>query len=171
MQKIASNINRRNFIKITGITGAGFIIGLSVKGNNGVTTVANLSNELSSFELTPYIIIEKSGTITLFNTKPEIGQGVFQSIPSLIAEELEVSLDQVTIKQSNGEKRFGPMQFAGGSMSVRSSYTELRNVGASAREMLIMAAGKQWNVPVEECYADGGKIFHKPSGKIGRAHV
>ena len=165
MQKIASNINRRNFIKITGITGAGFIIGLSVKGNNGVTTVANLSNELSSFELTPYIIIEKSGTITLFNTKPEIGQGVFQSIPSLIAEELEVSLDQVTIKQSNGEKRFGPMQFAGGSMSVRSSYTELRNVGASAREMLIMAAGKQWNVPVEECYADGGKIFHKPSGK------
>src|SRR5664279_4693316 len=57
------------------------------------------------------------------------------------------------------------MQFAGGSMSVRSSYNELRNVGASAREMLILAASQQWNVPVEECYAQDAKVFHKPSGK------
>jgi isoquinoline 1-oxidoreductase beta subunit len=165
MEKIVSNINRRNFIKFTGITGAGLIIGLSVKGNNGLGEVANLSNDLSLYELTPYIIIEKSGAITLFNSKPEMGQGTFQSIPSLIAEELEVTLDQVTIKQTGGEKKFGPMQFAGGSMSVRSSYKELRKVGASAREMLITAAGQQWKVPVEECYAEGAKVFHKPSGK------
>ena len=165
MEKTSPNINRRNFIKFTGITSAGLIIGLSVKGNNGIAEVANLSNELPSYELTPYIIIEKSGAITIFNTKPEMGQGTFQSIPSLIAEELEVSLDQITIKQTNGEKQFGPMQFAGGSMSVRSSYNELRNVGASAREMLVKAASQQWNVPVEECYAEDAKIFHKPSGK------
>ena len=165
MEKTSPNINRRNFIKFTGITSAGLIIGLSVKGNNGIAEVANLSNELPSYELTPYIIIEKSGAITIFNTKPEMGQGTFQSIPSLIAEELEVSLDQITIKQTNGEKQFGPMQFAGGSMSVRSSYNELRNVGASAREMLVKAASQQWNVPVEECYAENAKVFHKPSGK------
>ena len=165
MEKTSPNINRRNFIKFTGITSAGLIIGLSVKGNNGIAEVANLSNELPSYELTPYIIIEKSGAITIFNTKPEMGQGTFQSIPSLIAEELEVSLDQITIKQTNGEKQFGPMQFAGGSMSVRSSYNELRNVGASAREMLVKAASQQWNVPVEECYAEDAKVFHKPSGK------
>ena len=165
MQKLASNINRRNFIKIGGLTSAGFIMGLSLKGNNGVAQIANLSNELSSYQLTPYIIIEKSGAITIFNSKPEIGQGTFQSIPSLIAEELEVTLDQVTIKQTAGEKEFGPMQFAGGSMSVRSSYFELRKVGASAKEMLIKAASQQWNVPVEECYAADAKVFHKPSGK------
>ena len=165
MEKTSPNINRRNFIKFTGITSTGLIIGLSVKGNNGIAEVANLSNELPSYELTPYIIIEKSGAITIFNTKPEMGQGTFQSIPSLIAEELEVSLDQITIKQTNGEKQFGPMQFAGGSMSVRSSYNELRNVGASAREMLVKAASQQWNVPVEECYAEDAKVFHKPSGK------
>ena len=165
MQKLASNINRRNFIKIGGLTSAGFIIGLSLKGNNGVAQIANLSNELSPYQLTPYIIIEKSGVITIFNSKPEIGQGTFQSIPSLIAEELEVTLDQVTIKQTAGEKEFGPMQFAGGSMSITSSYFELRKVGASAKEMLIKAASQQWNVPVEECYAADAKVFHKPSGK------
>lgn len=165
MQKVVSNINRRNFIKLTGITGAGLIVGLSVSGKNGITEIVNLSNLADSFELTPYIIIEKSGAITIFNTKPEMGQGTFQSIPSLIAEELEVSLDQVTIKQTGGEKKFGQMQFAGGSMSVRSSYNELRKVGASVREMLVKAASQQWGVPVEECYAENAKVFHKPSGK------
>ena len=165
MHKIVSNINRRNFLKITSITGTGFILGLSVKGNNGIAQVANLSDEGISFELTPYILIEKSGAITIFNSKPEIGQGTYQSIPSLIAEELEVTLEQVNIKQTGGEKKFGPMQFAGGSMSVRSSYFELRKVGASAREMLINAASQQWNVPVDECYASDAKVYHKPSGK------
>jgi isoquinoline 1-oxidoreductase beta subunit len=164
MHKIASNINRRNFLKITSLTGTGFILGLSVKGN-GFAEVANLSEEVISFELTPYVVIEKSGVITIFNSKPEIGQGTFQSIPSLIAEEMNLTLDQVTIKQTSGQKKFGPMQFAGGSMSVRSSYFELRKVGASAREMLVLAASQQWRVPVDECYARGAKVFHKPSGK------
>lgn len=165
MQTTPSNINRRKFIKLTGITGAGFIVGLSVSGKNGIPAIANLSSVADSYELTPYVIIEKSGAITIYNDKPEIGQGTFQSIPSLIAEELEVSLSQVTIKQTGGEKRFGPMQFAGGSMSVRSSYTSLRKVGASAREMLVKAASQQWNVPAEECYAAEGKVFHRPTGK------
>ena len=164
MQTPSSNINRRNFIRLTGFTGAGLIVGLSLKGNSS-PVIANLSNAIESFELTPYIIIEKSGAITIFNTRPEIGQGVFQSIPSIIAEELEVSLDQIIIKQTGGEKQFGPMQFAGGSMSVRSGYNDLRKVGASAREMLMKAASRQWNVPVEECYAENAKVFHKPSGK------
>jgi isoquinoline 1-oxidoreductase beta subunit len=90
---------------------------------------------------------------------------VFIIRSALIAEELEVSLDQVTVQQTGGEKKFGPMQFAGGSCSVRLGYMELRKIGASAREMLIKAASQQWNVPAEECYAENAKIFHKPTGK------
>ena len=115
-----------------------------------------------SFELTPFVIIEKTGKITLMNPKPDMGQGTFQSIPALIAEELEVSLDQVTIRQTGGEKAYGPSQISGGSYSVRSSYEPLRKVGASAREMLITAASKQWNVPVNECYAEQAQVIHKP---------
>ena len=164
MEKIISNIDRRNFIRITGISGMGLVIGLSVKAN-GVTTVKNLTNMMESFELTPFVIIEKSGQITIFNPRPEIGQGTFQSIPALIAEELEVSLDQVTIRQTGGEQKFGPGQSAGGSASVRTSYQRLREVGASAREMLVKAASQQWNVPVGECYAANAKVIHKPSGR------
>jgi isoquinoline 1-oxidoreductase beta subunit len=46
----------------------------------------------------------KRGLVTIFNTKPEIGQGTYQSIPALIAEELEVAMDKIVIKQTGGEK-------------------------------------------------------------------
>ncbi|MGH2565432.1 MAG: molybdopterin cofactor-binding domain-containing protein, partial [Ginsengibacter sp.] len=165
MEKIVSNINRRNFIKLTGITGAGLVIGLSLKSNNDVAEITKIDDDAALYDLTPFIIIEKNGAITIFNPKPEMGQGTFQSIPSLIAEELEVSLEKVAIKQTGGEKKFGSRQSAGGSSSVRSSYYDLRKVGATAREMLITAASQQWKAPVEECYAKDAKIFHKPSGK------
>ena len=164
MNKPISHIDRRGFIKLTGITGAGLLVGLSAKAD-GAAAVKNLTGATESFELTPFVLIEKSGQITIFNPKPEMGQGTFQSIPALIAEELEVSLDQVTIKQTGGEKKFGSGQSAGGSASVRTSYQNLRKVGASAREMLVIAASQKWNVPVEECYAENAKVFHKPSGK------
>lgn len=164
MNQSINQINRRNFIRLTGITGAGLVMGLSSSAN-GVETVENLTNALESFELHPFVVIEKSGLITIYNSKPEIGQGTFQSIPALIAEELEVSLDKVTIKQTSGEKKYGPAQSAGGSASVRTSYMNLRKVGAAAREMLIKAAAQQWNVPVEECYAADAAVHHRPSGK------
>lgn len=159
-----SNINRRNFIRLTGITGTGLILGLSGKANTAAS-VENLSAASDPFELGAYIMINKNGEITLFNSKPEIGQGTFQSIPALMAEELEVSLDKVTIKQTGGEKKYGTMQFAGGSMSIRSEYQNLRKVGAAAKEMLLKAASIQWNVPVEDCYASEATIIHRPSGK------
>lgn len=162
MQTNLPNINRRNFLRLTGITGAGLVFGLSASGE---TAIEDLAAAGESFELTPFVVIEKTGQITIFNTRPEIGQGTFQSIPALIAEELEVSLSEVTIKQTGGEKKFGPGQSAGGSASVRTSYQNLRKVGASAREMLITAASTLWKVPASECYAENAKIIHKPSGK------
>ncbi len=164
MKENISSIDRRNFIRLTGLTGAGLALGLSAK-SGGIAEVENLTSAAASFELTPYVIIDNTGHITIFNTKPEIGQGVYQSIPALIAEELEVSLENVTIKQTGGEKKFGPGQSAGGSASVRTSYQLLRKVGASAREMLLKAASDEWKVPVTECYAENAKVIHKPSGK------
>lgn len=163
MQK-STSLSRRNFIRFTGLTGTGFVIGLNT-GCTDAPKVANLSEVSKWFEFTPYLNIANNGLVTIFNTKPEIGQGVWQSIPALICEELEVPIESVIIKSTGGEKKFGDMQFAGGSFSVRSAYHDLRKVGASAKEMLIKAASTQWKVPETECYAAKGEVFHKPSGK------
>ena len=171
-----NKIARRDFLKHTGLSGLALILGVSftngsdaetgtlAKMNPGDLPVSGLTDLPEAYDITPYIMIEPSGKITIINPKPEMGQGTYQSIPALIAEELEVSLDQVTIITSSGQKGIAS-QSAGGSSSVRGSYANLRKVGASAREMLRSAAAKQWNVPVEECYADNAKILHRPTGK------
>jgi len=160
----SSTINRRKFFQLSGITGTGFLLGLSKSGIAGVA-VSRFENIDNAYSFTPFINIEKSGKITIFNPRPEMGQGTFQSVPSLIAEELELSLDQVTIRLTDGQKIFGASQWAGGSFSVRGSYTEFRKIGASAKEMLVKAGAETWSVPVEECYAEQGKVLHRPTGK------
>ena len=161
--QIRSTIDRRHFLRISSLSGAAFLLGFSsIESEN--PQVVNLSGIQESFELTPYIIIEKSGQITIMNPRPEMGQGTFQAVPALMAEELEVSLDHVSIRQTAGEKEFG-RQVSGGSSSVRSNYSALRKIGASAREMLITAASNEWKVPPGECYAENAHIIHRPSGK------
>jgi isoquinoline 1-oxidoreductase beta subunit len=151
-------VSRRNFITSTGGASIALWLGISAKGYAGKTPdLATAKN------FTPYILVESSGKITIYNIRPEMGQGTFQSVPALIAEEFEVSLDQVTIKQSNGEKELGTQQRAGGSASIRTGYTDLRKIGASAKAVFLTAASKKWNVSEDECYAENGKIFHKPT--------
>lgn len=158
-------VNRRDFLRYTSLTGAALILGIPNAKASGSPIVSNLSDEAAAFNLNPFVVIEKSGKITIFNTKPEIGQGTFQSFPALIAEELELSPDQYNVQQTGGESKFGNEQFVGGSTSIRTSYEAMRKVGASAREMLIAAAATQWNVAASDCYAEKAKVFHKPTGK------
>ncbi len=153
-------VSRRHFIKTAGTAGIALWLGLSAKGSTRKALDA-----VTAKKFTPYILVESNGNITLFNTKPEMGQGTYQSIPALIAEEFEVSLDHVIIKNTGGEKEFGNGQRAGGSTSVRGSYNEMRKVGATAKAVFITAASTKWQVNEADCYAENGKIIHRPSQK------
>ena len=161
-----SGTSRRDFLKAAGLTGAAFALGLS-STETLASPVLNLSVLPETAELTPYVLIEKSGRITIMNPRPEIGQGTYQSVPALIAEELEVPLDKVVIRQTGGESKYGGMwsQAVGGSGSIRGGYTQMRKVGASAREMLRQAASQQWSVPIDECFAENATIIHKPTNR------
>jgi isoquinoline 1-oxidoreductase beta subunit len=153
-------VSRRSFMKNAGGATLGLWLGVS---SNGLFTSGNSPSTVKNFS--PFILVESDGTITLFNTKPEMGQGTFQSIPALIAEEFEVSLDKVNIKLTNGEKEFGDGQWAGGSRSVVNSYQSMRKVGAAAREVFIQAAASKWQVDPSTCYAENGMVIHRETKK------
>lgn len=160
------NLSRRNFIKITSLGGAAFALGIP-KNTAAAHQIVNLNllSEAEKFEISPFVIIEKTGKISVINIKPDMGQGTFQSIPALICEELEVPLSAVNIIQSGGEKKYGNDQGAGGSDSVRGSFQTMRNIGAAAREMLVKAAAQKWQVAENECFASEAKIFHRPTNR------
>ena len=151
-------VSRRQFIKNTGKASFALWLGAT---SNGFANAAFITDAPSNF--TPFVKIEKNGKITIFNTKPEMGQGTFQSVPALIAEELEVSLDAITIVQTSGEKQFGGGQAAGGSSSIRGNYDAYRKIGAAAKEMLVKAASVKWGIGIESCYAENGSVHSKLS--------
>ncbi|MCP9755156.1 xanthine dehydrogenase family protein molybdopterin-binding subunit [Lacihabitans sp. CCS-44] len=154
--------NRREFIKNLGLTGIGLSIGIDGFSKN--VALKKLTPATLALEINPFIIIENTGKITLVNSRPDMGQGSTQAVPSLLAEELEVSLDQVSIIQSDGRSKYGSQQ-SGGSSSVRGLWMPLRQAGAAAKEMLIKAAAEKWGVNAADCYAEAGKIFLKGSQK------
>lgn len=147
--------NRRSFLKLSGVLAIGFSLPdiLNAKHLTVITDAADL-------ELIPYVLITKDNKITILCPKPDMGQGTTQSMPMLVAEELEVSMDQIAIKFTNGTEKYGA-QGSGGSSSVRTRWLPMRQAGAAAKEMLIKAAANKWKVSETDCYAEGGKVFNK----------
>lgn len=154
-----NHLSRRKFLKYTGGAGISLWLGLSSEGLLAKTKDIGTAKNFS-----PFLLVESNGNITIFNPKPEMGQGTFQAIPAIMAEEFEVSLDKVNIKLTDGESKFG-RQSAGGSSSVRSNYDSFRKVGAAAKAVFITAAANKWKVDESTCYAENAKVFHKPTNK------
>lgn len=152
-------LSRRHFFKITALTGGGMLVGFSLF--NGAE-----ASPLPDAVFTPnsYIKIGADGLITLMAPNPEIGQGVKTSLPLIIAEELCVDWQKINIEVAPLDSKYGN-QAAGGSGAVRGRFGPLRQIGATAREMLIAAAAQTWNVPANECVALDGNVVHKSSGK------
>ncbi len=160
-------LNRRKFIKLSGLSGAVLALGFlfPAPGKETGATLHNLSEDIpAAKELNPFILIDASGKITLMMHKPDMGQGTYHAMPAILAEELEVRLDQVIIQPAVAHKKYGDMG-VGGSNSVKGSWDTLRKAGAAAREMLTKAAAQRWNAAEGDLYAREGKIYHKPSGK------
>src|SRR5574339_781681 len=167
MQTTDKNLSRRNFIRISGMTGAALTIGyaMPVAANELAEILTAEKAAEQGIELTAWISIDKTGKVTILNHRSEMGQGSFQSVPQMIAEELEVSLDNVSIAFAPCHpSKFGS-QVTGGSSTVRGAYKTLLQTGATAREMLIRAAAKKWDVNHNDCYAENGLVIHRPSGK------
>ena len=166
-----SNTSRRNFIRSTGLSGIALTLGawlptLGARGGKNAEIInAAVADSHEGIELMTWISIDRTGKVTIFNHRSEMGQGSFQVVPQMIAEELEVDLNQVNIVFAPGNQKKYGSQITGGSSTVRGSYKNLLRVGATAREMLIEVAAKRWNVPKEECYAENGQVIHRPSGK------
>ena len=150
------NINRRNFLKSTGILAIGFSLPSFAKGE-GLT---RLTAEAVDLELSPYILITKDNKITILCPRPDMGQGTSQSMPMLVAEELGVKMEQINITFTTGAGKYGS-QLSGGSSSVRTRWKPMRQAGAAAREMLTKAAANRWGVSESDCVSEGGKIINQ----------
>ena len=157
--EINTNFSRRNFLKTSVLASGGLLIGFnflqSCKPEAKMPVdIANLNfNDFNAF-----IRISDEGYITIFSPNPEIGQGVKTAMPMIIAEELDVEWDKVSVAQGALDTKNFRRQVAGGSQSIRQGWNALRQTGATAKQMLINAAALKWNVDASSCKASKGII-------------
>ena len=158
-------IPRRHFLKLSGLAGGGLILAFSLGRGSKVAASQDKPSARKEFAPNAFVQIAEDGTIVIAAKNPEVGQGVKTSLPMIIAEELEVPWESVTVKQSEIDvKRFG-RQSAGGSQSTPRNWDLLRQAGAVARAMLISAAAQTWGVSESQCEADQGYVVGKSNGK------
>jgi isoquinoline 1-oxidoreductase beta subunit len=150
-------LDRRGFFRVSALASGGFLLGWNAEAAEEAAAAA--------FSPNAFIRITPEGLVTIFAKNPEVGQGVKTSLPMIVAEELEIPWEKVTVEQAPVNQAAFGNQMAGGSMSTPTNYDRLRRMGAIARTMLVEAAAKEWGVSADECEAVAGEVIHKPSGK------
>jgi isoquinoline 1-oxidoreductase beta subunit len=158
-------INRRSFLKAAALFGGGLIIGVTLSDES---SEAQPNAPKKSFMPNAFIRIGSDNSVTIIVNKSEMGQGVYTSLPMLIAEELEVDWSTIRVEAAPVDPAYNHadwkvMQGTGGSTSIKSEWTRLRKAGAAARIMLIAAAAQVWNVKPESCRAEQGFVLHPPT--------
>ncbi|MDX2248454.1 MAG: molybdopterin cofactor-binding domain-containing protein [Bacteroidia bacterium] len=158
MAAYPSNVNdRRSFLKVISLASGGMLLGFNwMYGCRppAAAVPATVSG------INAYLKIASDGIVTILAPNPEIGQGIKTSMPMIIAEELDVAWENVRIEQAGLDSKNFERQVAGGSGSIRSSWQGLRRAGATARQMLVEAAAKRWQVSASECTTDNGHVLY-----------
>ncbi len=153
-----TSTSRRDFLRIS--TTSAFVLALGFSSDSKGKLLKKVST--TGVQINPYININEAGKVTLFNPRPDMGQGTYQILPMLLAEELDIPLEQVEIQMTDGSDRFGS-QLSGGSSSVRTRWIPLRTAGATVREMLVQAAANRWKISMNDCSTKDGFVINKIS--------
>jgi isoquinoline 1-oxidoreductase beta subunit len=151
--------SRRQFLKVSLAAGGGLLFAFPVGRALAQTPAAKYVLRPEAF-----VRIDPNGHVTLIIPQEEMGQGVYTSLSQLLADELDVGLGQVTPEAAPPSDTIygqpaGGGQGTGGSTSIRAFYTALRQVGASARAMLVQAAAAQWNVDPASLRTENGEVI------------
>lgn len=153
--------SRLGFLRTTGAFGAGLTLALTLP-LRGARAAAD-----AVFAPNAWVRIAPDETVTVVVSKSEMGQGVATGLPTILADELDASIDRVRFTFAPADAVYADPVFAGmitgGSTSVADGWLTLRQAGATARAMLISAAAQTWGVDAATCTARAGIVYHDPS--------
>ena len=149
---------RRDFLKTSAAVSGGLTLGVALPG---VLSQADAAGTM--YTPNAWVHIADDNTITLISARSEMGQGVYTSLPMLIAEELGVDIKKIKVAIAPPDAVYTNTmlgaQITGGSTSVREGWEKLRMAGAQVRTMLVSAAATKWNVDASTLRVENGMVL------------
>ena len=161
---MTTTLSRRSFIRVSAIAGGGAVFAMHLdpselfaQGPPGVTP--------PQFQAMAFVTINPDNTFTITSKNPEIGQGVKNMLPMIIADELDVAWASCKIVQADVDQSKYGAQVAGGSTATPVNWDPCRQVGAAVRQMVLGAAAKKFGVPAAQLTTSEGKVMHAASNR------
>ncbi len=170
--------SRRNLLKVGSLALGGLVIGFSLPfpGRSFAEQVLSEGPEdqpmSNATALDAFIGIDRDGKVIFTVPKIEMGQGAQSGLAVMIDEELEIGLDQITLKEAPPNEaiyndKLLNFQATGGSTSIRSNWEPLRQAGAAARLLLIQVAAQRWQVGADQLRAENGRVLGPDGQSFG----
>jgi len=160
-------IARREFLKFSVAASGGLLVGFYFPGAG---MQASAQESANSFMPNAFVRIGTDEQVTVIVNHSEMGQGVFTSLPMLLAEELDADWSKVGFESAPVDPKYNHpafgMQVTGGSSSVWSGLEQFRQAGAAARAMLVAAAAQRWNTDPSSCRTESGAVFDSSNRKL-----
>jgi isoquinoline 1-oxidoreductase beta subunit len=165
--------SRRQFMLGALAVGGGVAVGFQILSASPAAAAETAADAKGALAFTPYLTIDGDGKVTVLSSQFEMGQGSYNGLATLVAEELDADWASIEVLGAAGNvKAYGNIAFGGaiqgtgGSTSMMTSWERYRKAGAATRAMLVAAAASEWSVEPSEITVVDGVISH-PSGKKG----
>ncbi len=154
--------SRRDFLKQTALAGGGLVIAFVVPAANRFAH-AQETAAAAPFVPNAFLRIAADDSITVLLAHSEMGQGIWTSLPMLIAEELDADWSKLRVEHAPAAPAYAHamfgMQMTGGSSTISSEFDRYRQAGAMARALLVQAAATRLGVAVTDCRTESGKVI------------
>ncbi|MBK1722550.1 xanthine dehydrogenase family protein molybdopterin-binding subunit [Thiocystis violacea] len=167
MRNRIENLSRRRFLQQGLAAGAGLTLGVQLSGvSRRLDAAPSKPDAAAPLEPNAFVRIGTDDSVTVIVKHLEMGQGTYTGLPTLVAEELDARWDQVRVEGAPADAArynnlfWGPTQGTGGSTSIANSWEQMRKAGATARQMLVEAAAKRWQVDAGEIQVRDGQLSH-----------
>ena len=156
------NVSRRRFLQTSAVTGGGLVVGFVITGCSSAIAPLPVASTEGAWTPNAFLQVLPDNTIRFYTARSEMGQGVTTGLATLVGEELDVNPLDMDIRLAGAHEDyvnplFG-MQGTGGSTSIRAHYTQLRQVGANTRALILEAAAKDLGVPTSALTTDNGNV-------------
>jgi len=168
-----AGMQRRDFLKASVAASGGLLIGFHFPGISALASAQQ--SPANTFMPNAFVRIGTDERVTVIVNHSEMGQGVYTSLPMLLAEELDADWSKVGFEPAPVDAKYNHpafgMQMTGGSSSVWSGLEQFRQAGAATRAMLIAAAAQQWNVDAATCRTESGAVLSGSNRKLTYGHL
>lgn len=160
-------LTRRGFLQNSSLAAGGLVVGLVLPAGCARQDADAPAPAPTASDLNAYVRISSNDEVSIVVPGAELGQGVYTTLPKIVAEELEADWDKVVVRLATADDAYAnpnkKRQSTGNSDAVIGYFEALRKTGAATREMLIAAAAEQWQLPATECRAQQGRVIHDAS--------